>query len=436
MLSKPPVTDISTDMSTDISTDILILSNGPGELTTWVYPFLKALESAWRSTEVAVKTRISIALSPCQNASGQEANLAKSFPKVSRVLAQEDFFNFLLWGRTPDWQWAKQGIVIFLGGDQFFAVAIAKRLGYKTLIYAEWEARWYRWADLFAVRNEAIAAKIPQSLRYKASVIGDLMVDRPDANSSEMPPTQPQNFQVCFMPGSKGHKLKIGVPLVVAIADILKQKNSEIDLVIALAPTTSPENLANYAQYPFPTPDSAGAIATLVDGNLLTAKGTVIKIHQEFPAHALLNSSQICVTTVGANTAELASLNLPMIVLLPTNFSDIKVGWDGLLGLIATAPILGRFLSKVINKTLISQIKNKGQLLSWPNIWAGEAIVPEILGEITPTQVAEQVLFYRDHPDELAKMRDRLKEVCGASGASRKLADMVINALSDSPKSA
>ncbi len=118
-----------------------------------------------------------------------------------------------------------------------------------------------------------------------------------------------------------------------------------------------------------------------------------------------------------------------MIVLLPTNFSDLKVGWDGLLGLIATAPILGRFLSKVINAALISQIKNKGQLLAWPNIWAGEAIVPEILGEITPSQVAEQILFYGDHPDELAKMRDRLKRVCGASGASRKLADMVVSAL-------
>ncbi|MBD2178096.1 lipid-A-disaccharide synthase [Pseudanabaena sp. FACHB-1998] len=418
MLSTPPVTDISTD--------ILILSNGPGELSTWVYPFLKALENAWRSPDECATTRISIALSPCQNASGQEANLAKSFPKVDRVLPQEQFFDFLLWGRTPNWQWAKQGIVIFLGGDQFFAVAIAKRLGYKTLIYAEWEARWYRWADLFAVRNESIATKIPQSLRHKASIIGDLMVDRLDANSS---PTQPQPFRVCFMPGSKGHKLKIGVPLMVAIADILQQKNPELDLVIALAPTTSPENLANYAQYPFPTPDSAGSTATLVDGNLLTAKGSIIKIHQEFPAHALLNSSQICVTTVGANTAELASLNLPMIVLLPTNFSDMKVGWDGLLGLMATAPILGKFLSKVINAALISQIKNKGQLLSWPNIWAGEAIVPEILGEITPTQVAERIIFYFDHPDELIKMRDRLKRVCGASGAASKLAEMVVNAI-------
>ena len=418
--------------TTEVFTDILILSNGPGELTTWVYPFLKALEQSWRSLETPTKTRISIALSPCPNASGQEAQLAKSFPNIDRVLPQEQFFDFLLWGRTPNWQWSKQGIVIFLGGDQFFAVAIAKRLGYKTLIYAEWEARWYWFVDFFAVRNEAIVAKIPEPFRQKATVIGDLMVDRiVDPESS---PNFDSKLRVCFMPGSKGNKLKIGVPLAVAIADILKQTRPDLELVIALAPTTTPQTLAEYAQVSFPTSDSEGATAVLSDGNLLTAKGTIITIHREFPAHELINSSQICITTVGANTAELASIHQPMIVLLPTNFADMKVGWDGLLGLIAATPLLGKVLEVAINSLLISQIQNRGQLLAWPNIWAGEAIVPELLGNLTPTQVANQVLFYLDRPDELAKMRDRLKKVCGESGAASKLATMVINAIKKSQK--
>ena len=411
----------------DILKDILILSNGPGELTTWVYPLLKALDISLQSTNQSTnQPRISIALSPCANASGQEAQLAKSFPNVDRVLPQKQFFDFLLWGRTPDWQWANQGIVIFLGGDQFFALAIAKRLGYKTLIYAEWEARWYRWADLFAVRNEAIAQKIPKQFRQKAIVIGDLMVDRLESGSSS---SLDSRQRVCFLPGSKGHKLKIGVPLMVAIADMLKQHRPDLELVIALAPTTTPETIAEYAQVSFPTPDSDGATAILTEGNLITAKGTAIAIHREFPAHDLIKSSQLCVTTVGANTAELASLNQPMIVLLPTNFADMKVGWDGLLGLIAAAPILGKVLEVSINSILITQIQNRGQLLAWPNIWAGEAIVPELLGMLTPTQVATKVLFYLDRPDELVKMRDRLKKVCGASGAATKLAEMVITAL-------
>ncbi len=411
--------------------DILILSNGPGELTTWVYPFLKALDISFeRSPKSTItKPRISIALSPCQNASGRESQLAASFPNVDRVLVQDQFFDFLLWGRTPNWEWSKQGIVIFLGGDQFFAVAIAQRLGYKTLIYAEWEARWYRYVDLFAVRNQAIANKIPTQFREKATIIGDLMVDQVSKDLPNESLLTKLTNKICFMPGSKGHKLKIGVPLMIAIADILKQKSPNLEFAIALAPTTTAETLAKYAQISFPTPDSAGATAILSDGNLLTAKGTTISIDHEFPAHNLLKSSQICITTVGANTAELASLNQPMIVLLPTNFADMKVGWDGLLGLLASAPLLGKILSNSINSILISQIQNRGQLLSWPNIWAGEAIVPELLGALTPTQVATEILFYLDRPEELAKMRDRLKQVCGETGAASKLATMVINAI-------
>ena len=422
---------MGSSMTSDLTSnshaaDILILSNGPGELTTWVYPFLKALDISLRSPEAKIKVRISIALSPCQNASGQEAQLAKSFPNVERVLPHEQFFDFLLWGKTPNWEWAKQGLVIFLGGDQFFAVAIAKRLGYKTLIYAEWEARWYRWVDLFAVRNEAITQKIPAKFRDKATAIGDLMVDRVESASLS---NADSKLRVCFMPGSKANKLKIGVPLMVAIADILNQKRPDLEFVIALAPTTTPETLAEYAQFSFPTPDGEGATAVLADGNLLTTKGTIITIHREFPAHELIKSSQICITTVGANTAELASLSQPMLVLLPTNFADMKVGWDGLLGLLATAPLLSKVLANSINLLLISQIQNRGQLLAWPNIWAGEAIVPELLGILTPTQVANETLFYLERPDELAKMRDRLKKVCGEAGAASKLAAIVINTL-------
>jgi lipid-A-disaccharide synthase len=120
-----------------------------------------------------------------------------------------------------------------------------------------------------------------------------------------------------------------------------------------------------------------------------------------------------------------------MLVLLPTNFADTKVGWDGLLGLIASAPLLGKGLGILINAVLISQIQKRGQLLAWPNIWAGEAIVPELWGKLIPTQVATEILFYIDRPDELSKMRDRLKAICGEAGAASKLAAMVISAIAN-----
>ncbi|CCQ55528.1 Lipid-A-disaccharide synthase [Crocosphaera watsonii WH 0005] len=95
--------------------DILILSNGPGEITTWVRPVVKALR-----TELGTdpqQTRISVMLSPCPHSTGQEATIASRYPEVDRVQSSEQFFSFLVGGKTrDDWNWREQGVVLFLGG--------------------------------------------------------------------------------------------------------------------------------------------------------------------------------------------------------------------------------------------------------------------------------------------------------------------------------
>ena len=130
--------------------DIVILTNGPGEVATWVRPVVKALQQEQKRDRSL--SRISVILSPCPHATGKEAKIVASYSEVARVQSAEHFFPFLLWGKTVDnWDWHQQGIVIFLGGDQFYTLAISKRLGYSSLIYGEWDARWYRWIDRFAV---------------------------------------------------------------------------------------------------------------------------------------------------------------------------------------------------------------------------------------------------------------------------------------------
>jgi lipid A disaccharide synthetase len=405
--------------------DILILSNGPGELTTWVYPVLRELSQSLDRIQ-DLNVRISIVLSPCTNASGQEAAIALNYPGVDRVLPAEHFWQFLLWGKTPDpsWDWHRNGVAIFLGGDQIFPVAIGKRLGYKTIVYAEWEARWPGWIDRFAVRNESVSARIPQKFQYKSQIVGDLMVDR-QVNSA-ITKVAPEIKSIVFMPGSKAMKLSQGVPLCLGISDLLHQKTPDLKMAIALAPTITPQYLAKFAQ---PNP-----VVTLVEGTtaelvetgsgftLRTAAGTDVEISTQFPAHDLLQQCQLCVTTVGANTAELAGLGVPMIVLLPTNQLDAMRSWDGILGILANLPLVGSGLAKVINHWMLSRVK----LVAWPNIWAGEEIVPELLGHLTPASVTERICDLLDHPEELQLMRDRLRAVCGQSGAAAKIATMAI----------
>ena len=114
--------------------DILILSNGPGEVTTWVRPVVRALR---QHLGAASLVRISVVLAPCPNGTGQEEAIAKSYPEVDRVQGAEHFLPFLWQGKTAEnWEWHKKGVVLFLGGDQFFCLVIGKRLGYRTVVYA------------------------------------------------------------------------------------------------------------------------------------------------------------------------------------------------------------------------------------------------------------------------------------------------------------
>ncbi|AFY72739.1 hypothetical protein Syn7502_00589 [Synechococcus sp. PCC 7502] len=405
-------------------TDILILSNAPGELTTWVYPVLRELAQRPENSNF----RISIVLSPCAHASGNESSIAQNFPNVDRVLPPEQFFNFLLWNRTPDWDWSQDGVVIFLGGDQVFPIIIGKRLGYKTIIYAEWEARWLNWGDRYAVRNASI--KIPIKYASKVSVVGDLMVDQ------EVSP-QIQNHQaskIVLMPGSKAMKLMQGVPLMLGAADYLQSKLPNLKFAIALAPTLTPEKLAKYAE-PNPVVDLvAGATATLIDQPqpyLKTASGTNVEIYTKFPAHDLWQDCELCLTTVGANTAELAAFGVPMLIVLPTNQLDAMRSWDGIGGILANLPIIGTGFAKLINYFVIKSFLNpkdgRKKLFAWANIWAGEEIVPELFGHLTAATVGSALLELLQQPEKLEIMRDRLQAICGQRGAASKIVDIVVD---------
>jgi lipid-A-disaccharide synthase len=156
--------------------DILILSNGPGEVTTWVRPVVQALRQKLGNDRAQV--RITLVLSPCPNASGFEAAIARSYPEIDRVQEAKHFWRFLLWGKTAaNWDWRDRGVVLFLGGDQFFPVVISRHLGYRTVVYAEWEARWQSLIDRFGVMKSELIASVSPKYAHKFAVVGDLMAE-------------------------------------------------------------------------------------------------------------------------------------------------------------------------------------------------------------------------------------------------------------------
>ncbi|MFM7471325.1 MAG: lipid-A-disaccharide synthase [Nodosilinea sp.] len=419
--------------------DILILSNGPGEISTWVRPAVAAL----RAVAADVVVRISVVLSPCANASGREAAIAAALPGVDRVQAAADFFPFLLRGRTAaNWDWHPRGVVLFLGGDQIYPVLIGKRLGYPIVVYAEWEGRWPRWVDYFACMNSQAVAKAAVRWRSKYQVIGDLMADiaiDPTLTQSvrHRLGLSPDQELIGLMPGSKPAKLSLGLPFCLATATAIHSQRPQTAFVIPVAPMLALETLAGFAD-PAQNPDTAlfegCTTAELIDSadslpHLRTATGLEIWLWPSQPAYDLMSQFQLCLTTVGANTAELGALAIPMMVLLPTQKLEVMKAWDGLPGLLANLPLVGNGVARGINRLALSQIYRQGRLFAWPNLWAGRAVVPELIGPIRPQQVAHQAIAYLSHPEDLAAIAQDLRSLRGEGGAAARLATVVMAAL-------
>ncbi len=425
-------------MSNTNAVDVLILSNGPGELSTWVRPVVAALQS---QSSPKLGIRISIILSPCPHATGREVELAQAIPGVARVQSAEAFFPFLLWGKAADdWNWFKQGVVLFLGGDQFFPVVIGKRLGYPVVIYAEWETRWHSWVDHFVVMNADLISKVPQTHRHKFTTVGDIMADSQIALNTETSAlTLATGTELIgILPGSKPAKLMQGVPLTIAIAQSLYQQRTSAQFIIPVAPTLDLETLARYAD-PKHNPlvnKIGGGSAKLVVPQLAhelpyleTEGGIKIFLWTKFPAYDLLSQCHLCLTTVGANTAELGALAIPMIVLLPTYQLDAMRAWDGIPGVLANLPVLGGSFARVINWLVL----RKKRLFAWPNIWAQEEIVPELVGNLDPEAVAKTALNWLNYPDKRLAIRSRLQAVRGQPGASKKIAAILLEQLQQTP---
>ena len=192
------------------------------------------------------------------------------------------------------------------------------------------------------------------------------------------------------MPGSKSAKLKIGIPFFLDVADKISKLMPDCKFLIPLAPTTNIDEIKYFGSSKNPiSKQYKSGIKSITKANnkeargiLITNNSTVILVQEKHPAYSDLSQCDIALTTVGANTAELGSLNIPMIVVVPTQHILVMEAWDGFIGLIARLPILKWCLGLLIS---FVKLRKRG-FMAWPNISAKRMIVPERIGHITPNK--------------------------------------------------
>ncbi|MFN9660920.1 MAG: glycosyl transferase [Cyanobacteriota bacterium] len=409
------------------SSAIVLVSNGPGELSTWVRPLAERLHKVLplRPLRREAACSLQLVLVPCPNATGQEHLVARSWGLFERVVPAKRFWWLLLRPRRQG-LWPRQGVVVFLGGDQFWTVLLSARLRYRHLTYAEWVARWPRWNDQLALMGSAAASRLPPRWRGRAKVVGDLMADLPDV-ARQADPLAPGGPWVGLLPGSKRAKLVVGVPFLLATADRLLQLQPTCRFLLPVAPTTSIHELWAYGagSNPLARHYLVGE-PRLEEGPcgeplLRTALGTPIQLEVRHPAHGPLSQCALALTTVGANTAELGAVGVPMIVLVPTQHLHLMRAWDGWVGLLARLPGMGRLLGVALTAW---RMRQRG-FLAWPNISAGRLVVPERVGAIGPDQIAQEAADWLDRPETLTAIRQELRELRGQPGALASLAEMV-----------
>ena len=409
----------------DATLSIVLVSNGPGELTTWVRPLAAALHRSMllRPRAGASPISLRLVLVPCPNATGSEAEVAQAWGLFDRITSAAQFWSLLLRpGRFGPW--ASRGVVVFLGGDQFWSVLLSARLGYRHITYAEWVARWPRWNDRVAAMGPDVRSQLPRRFRSRCTVIGDLMADL-SSHAREQEPLPPGEW-LALLPGSKRAKLCVGVPFLLETADRLAVLRPGCRFLLPVAPTTSPEELLHFAGSSNPIAACYGTSIAQIIGpspawsgrSLVTGAGTVIHLHEDPPAHGPLSQCALALTTVGANTAELGALGVPMLVLVPTQHLGVMQAWDGWLGLLARLPGLRRCIGWLLSAW---RLRNHG-FLAWPNISAGRLVVPERVGAITPEAIAREADEWLASPERLQGQRDDLRSLRGQPGAVRALA--------------
>ena len=422
-------------MLTAISNDsaaVVIVSNGPGELSTWVKPVLDYLVKQNHKciNSNLPKYKLVLTLVPCPHATGQEFSVANDWQIFDLIIPAKRFLK-LLFKPSSFGNWPKKGVVVFLGGDQFWNILLAKRLGYQSITYAEWIARWPRWNLHIAAMNEEVRNKLPKKFKKKCQVIGDLMAD---INNNLSPINEISNGKwIAILPGSKKAKLSIGIPFFLEVADNISENGDDVNLMIPIAPTTEIKDFLYFqsdknpiSKYYSSKIKSIKKIEnSIFDFVLETCKNTKIFILNQNSNHNILSQCKLALTTVGANTAELAAINLPMIVVLPTQHLNAMNAWDGIFGIMGKINLLNRIQTFLIKRYYL---KNK-KFLAWPNIKANKQIIPERVGIISPKEISDEVIYLLNKNTILLEQKINLLKIRGKKGAIQKLSNLILDTI-------
>lgn len=442
--------------------NVVITANSPGEVASWLRPLVEAL------ARLAPEARIRVCLTPCTFATGAEEQVVRSIPGVTSVYRPSQTVAWALWGRRPADMAGESnspGVVLFLGGDPFYAVLLGRRTRWPVAAYTEGRASWQGAIRRYFVPHEPARRRVLQQgvPPERVTVTGDLMLD---GLTLRWPPEEGRELLglgegagpvIGLFPGSRRHELHAALPFFLRTAARIGAWRPGARFAVAVSPFVTPQLLvaalgagglfsppadkltaALFGEggadgYPW-SPEHRSAWVEWVAGSggegSAAGAPAVRVLLVRGAAFDVAAASDVVLTIPGSNTAELAGLGVPMVVVLSLDhLQDVPL--EGLPGLLSGVPWLG----PAMRRRALERLDRKMPFLAWPNRRAGRMLVPELRKSgLTPKEVARAALDLVDDGERREELSRALRNVMGERGAAGRIAQACLDLAAASNK--
>jgi lipid A disaccharide synthetase len=370
-----------------------------------------------------------------------------ALPEVNQTFNARQLLSFVIGGRKlPNFEPGPHGIVLFLGGDLAYAALLARKLGYLAYAYTEGRVQW---ASRFAgfllpddqARMKAIQSGAPPDKLY---VVGDLMLDAirfhwEKADLQQSLRLDEDRAVIALFPGSRPHEFRYMLPMFLRAAEIISRDLRAVQFVVSVSPFVTEDFLADALAHPGSALEGTGGeIVAAGDSEELEEVALSRTCHDAALGHVwqiktwgglllaavqgwqydIMGLAALGITIPGSNTAEMAALGIPMVVVTPLNKPE-AIPLQGIPGLVGSIPLVGRHIKR---KAVLAAAK-RVQFAALPNRKAQAEVVPELKGELRPEDIAIAVGNLMRHPEKLKSISDKLKRIMGPSGAANMIAE-------------
>ena len=377
--------------------EILLLTNGPGELSTWVPPVLSRLR---REVPGA---RIELFLIRDQFAAGTEQAKARALC-LDALSGRGGLARRLLSGRSR-----RRGVVLMLGGAPRDAVLLGRATGYPAFSYT-FDAKAYHPA-LQAVLVDSQRTRLAMQAKWagpaRITVVGNLVVDA----LNEAPLQPAPEADVLLFAGSRPFAARYLLGFLLAVAEEMAAQQPGLRFAWVCS-RLLPEALVNEALEGRLVKDLGGVGASWAEGGLRTGRGLEVAVLDEPQRYWAMRRASLAITIPGTNTLELALAGLPSLVLLPLHKPELlplEGVWHWLLSMPG---------ARALKREFVRRLAARVPYLALPNQWLDEQVFPELRGVFSPAEVAAVGLELLV-PKRAQEVRAKLERLEALPGADR-----------------